>query len=63
MTGSSLASGLQFGGGKQRRELFLAKIVESDVVAVLPKRVRRRVGDGVVETSGIRMGEDDRDVH
>jgi hypothetical protein len=51
--------GLQFSGGQQRRELLLIKIVQQDVVAVLPKSIRRRVGDGVIETSGIRMSEDD----
>ena len=38
--------GLQLGGGKKRRELFLAQIVERGLVAVEPKLLRRRTGDG-----------------
>jgi hypothetical protein len=37
--------------------------VERDFVAVPAKRLRRRIGDGVVETSGIGMSEDNGYVH
>jgi hypothetical protein len=43
--------------------LFLAQIVEHDLVAILSGRRRRRLGDGVVEASGVGMSEDDRDIH
>ena len=53
----------EFRRGEQRWELFLTKVVKNDLVTVSAKRVCRRAGDGVVETPGIRMGEDDGNVH
>jgi hypothetical protein len=54
---------LQFCRRQDRRELFAAEVVQSDLMAGAAELVRRRFGDGVVETAGVRMSEDDRDVH
>ena len=52
----------EFGGRKQRWKLFLAEVVQNDLVTVA-KRLRRRAGNGVVEAPGIRMGKDDGNFH
>jgi hypothetical protein len=43
--------------------LFLAKVVERDLVTVPAKSDCRHVGDGVVETPGILVRKDDGNVH
>jgi len=38
-------------------------VYEGDRVAVAAQRFRRRGGDGVIEAAGIRVGEEDGDLH
>jgi hypothetical protein len=54
---------LEFSRGEQRRELFLTQVVQNNLMSVLAKHVRRGMGDGMVETARMRMGENNRDYH
>jgi hypothetical protein len=49
--------------GKDRVEPFGVQVVEKNVVAVLLKDIENSIGDCMVETPRMGVGEDDRDVH
>lgn len=59
MRGSGFAFLCGSAGEEQRRELFLAKVVGNDLVAVLAKHFRRGCRDGVVKTAWTRVGEEE----
>ena len=50
-------------GGQDRIEAFSVEVVEEDGVPVAQKRLPGGLGDGVIETAGTGMGQNERELH